>query len=74
MTDEEKQAPEESVQNDPLAGKPLSQAVRRNIYSLYDKVPLSIRQLDLIIWVAIALLAAVIVLIGLEAAGVYSIW
>ena len=39
--------------------------------SWYDKVPLTLKQLDTIIWLAIAALIVVAVIIGLDAAGVF---
>ena len=43
---------------------------QRTKESWYDKVPLSLRQLDIIIGVAVAALAVVIILIALDAGGV----
>lgn len=48
-------------------------AWQRNKEELYDKVPLSLRQLDVIIFLGLLGLAIVAVLIVLEAAGIFSI-
>lgn len=50
-----------------------SAAVKNKKESWYEKVPLSLRQVDVIIWVVSALLAIVVVLIILEAAGIFKI-
>ncbi len=39
----------------------------------YDRINLSVKQLDIIIWVGIGILIVVFILIGLEAAGIFSI-
>lgn len=48
-------------------------AWQRNKEELYDKVPLSLRQLDIIIILGLLGLGIVAVLIFLEAAGIFSI-
>ena len=48
-------------------------AWQRNKEELYDKVPLSLRQLDVIIFLGLLGLGIVAVLIVLEAAGIFSI-
>ncbi len=53
---------------------PFSQAVHEKKIHLYDKVPLKERHLTWIIRTVYVLLAVTVVLIILEAAGVYSIW
>ena len=53
---------------------PFSQAVKIKKEEWYDKVKLSVRQMDVIIWIIYGLLAAVIVLIVLEAAGIYKLF
>ena len=40
----------------------------------YENLSVSVRQLDFIIWGGIALLIVVFVLIGLEAAGIFSLF
>ena len=52
---------------------PFSQAVKAKKESLYDKVKVSVKTLDVIIWVAAIALGAVIVLMALEAAGIFKI-
>lgn len=49
--------------------KPKSQW-QMNKEAMYDKVHLSVRQLDIIIGVAVAALVVVFILIGLDAAGI----
>ena len=53
---------------------PFSQAVKIKKEEWYDKVKLSVRQMDVIIWIIYGLLAAVIVLIILEAAGIFKLF
>lgn len=53
---------------------PFSQAIKIKKEEWYDKVKLTVRQMDVIIWIVYALLAAVIVLIVLEATGVYKLF
>ena len=52
---------------------PFSQAVKAKKESLYDKVKLSLKTLDVIIWVAGIALAIVILLMILEATGVFKL-
>lgn len=52
---------------------PITQAVREKKESWYDKVPLNVHQLDIIIGVAVGALVLVIILIILEATGVFKI-
>jgi len=52
---------------------PFSQAVKAKKEGLYDKVKVSVKTLDVIIWVAAIALGAVIVLMALEAAGIFKI-
>lgn len=40
----------------------------------YEKVPLSVKQLDVIIWLGIAVLVAVVVLVVLEANGIFYLF
>ena len=39
--------------------------------SVYKRIPLSLKQLDVIIWTAVAALILVFIIIGLDAAGVF---
>ncbi|MBR4538823.1 MAG: hypothetical protein IKO52_08265 [Clostridia bacterium] len=53
---------------------PFSQAVKTKKEEWYDKVKLSVRQMDVIIWIIYGLLAVVILLIVLEAAGIFKLF
>ena len=53
---------------------PFSQAVKTKKEEWYDKVKLTVRQMNVIIWIIYGLLAAVIVLIVLAAAGIYKLF
>ena len=50
-----------------------SAAVKAKKEAWYDKLHLSVRQLDVIIWAVSGLLAIVVLLIILEAAGIFKI-
>lgn len=52
---------------------PFSQAVKARKEGLYDKVKLSVKTLDVIIWVTAIALGAVVILMALEAAGIFKI-
>ncbi len=52
---------------------PVSQAVQNKKEEWYDKVKLSVRQIDTVIWIVSGLLVAVLILIILEAAGIFKI-
>ena len=52
---------------------PFSMAVKIKKESWYEKVRLSVRQMDVIIWIVSILLGLVVVLIVLEAAGIYKV-
>ncbi|MBQ8537478.1 MAG: hypothetical protein IJ461_08780 [Clostridia bacterium] len=52
---------------------PFSQAVKARKEGLYDKVKLSLRTLDVIIWGAGIALAIVVVLMILEATGIFKL-
>ncbi|MBR5110376.1 MAG: hypothetical protein IK099_09275 [Clostridia bacterium] len=52
---------------------PFSMAVKIKKESWYEKVKLSVRQMDAIIWVVSILLGIVVILIILEAAGIYKL-
>lgn len=40
---------------------------------LYGKLPITVKQVDIVLWIAGGLLAAVVLLIILEAAGIFKI-
>ena len=50
-----------------------SQAVREKKESWYDRIHVSIRTMDVIIWIVSGLLAIVIILIILEATGIFKL-
>ncbi len=50
-----------------------SQAVKDRKESWYDRIHVSVKTMDVIIWIVSILLAAVIVLIILEATGVFKL-
>ncbi len=50
-----------------------SQAVKDKKESWYDRIHVSVKTMDVIIWIVSILLAAVIVLIILEATGVFKL-
>ena len=52
---------------------PFSQALKERKEELYDKVKLSVRQMDVIIYVVGGLLAIVLILIILEATGIFKL-
>ena len=52
---------------------PFSQAIKIKKEEWYDKVKLSVRQMDVIIWIVSGLLAVVVILIILEAAGIFKL-
>ena len=52
---------------------PFSQAVKARKEGLYDKVKLSLRTLDVIIWGAGIALAIVVALMILEATGIFKL-
>ena len=56
-----------------LKDKPFSRAVQRKKEAWYDRINVSVRTMDVIIWVTAALLAIVVVLIALEAAGIFTL-
>lgn len=53
---------------------PFSQAVKIKKEEWYDKVKLTVRQMDVIIWIVSGLLAVVVILIILEAAGIFKLF
>ena len=52
---------------------PFSQAVQNKKEEWYDKVKLSVRQLDIVIWIVSGLLVVVLILIILEATGIFKL-
>ena len=52
---------------------PFSMAVKMKKESWYEKVKLSVKQMDIIIWIVSILLCIVVILIILEAAGIYKL-
>lgn len=56
-----------------LAERPFSKAIQEKKEDWFDKVTLTVRQLDTIIYIASAALAIVVVLIILEATGVFKL-
>ena len=64
---------EKEVERREKALDPFSLAVKIKKESLYDKVKVSVRTMDIIIGITVALLAVVIVLIILEATGVFKL-
>ena len=62
MDEQEKNLPEEEV-------KPKSQLQLVKEY-WYDKVPLTLKQLDIIVWCCYAALAILVVCIALDAMGI----
>ena len=52
---------------------PFSMAVKARKEAWYEKVKLTVRQMDVIIWIVSILLGVVVLLIILEAAGVYKL-
>ncbi len=69
----EKEQREQTRQAEKPAMDPFSQSVQRKKEELYSKVPLSLKHVNIILWLSVAALLAVIVLIALEAAGIYSV-
>ena len=52
---------------------PISEAMQTRKEGFYEKIPFTVKQLDVIIWICYIALAVVFVLIALEAAGIYKI-
>lgn len=68
-----KEQQEQTRQTEKPVMDPFSQSVQRRKEELYSKVPLSLKHVNIILWISVAALLVVIVLIALEAAGIYSI-
>ena len=56
-----------------LENKPFSRALQAQKEQWYDKVPLSVKQLDVVIWIVGIALGLVFLLIVLEAAGIFKL-
>ena len=56
---------------EPKASEPVKPAWQATKEGWYDKIPLTVKQLDIIIGVCVAALIVVCVIIGLDAAGVF---
>ena len=52
---------------------PFSQAIKIKKEEWYDKVRLTVKQMDVIIWIVSGLLVVVVILIILEAAGIFKL-
>lgn len=52
---------------------PFSQTVQNKKEEWYDKVKLSVKQLDIVIWIVSGLLVVVLILIILEATGIFKL-
>ena len=52
---------------------PFSQAVKARKKGLYDKVKVSLKTMDIIIWITAIALGVVILLMVLEATGIFKI-
>ncbi len=64
---------EEELKQKEKALDPFSMAVKAKKESWYDKVRLTVKQMDVIIWIVSILLFLVVVLIILESAGIYKL-
>lgn len=64
---------EENNKNKGLENKPLSNAIQKNKEKLYDKVPLTLKQANILVYVSVAALVIVFILIILEATGVFKL-
>ena len=76
LADREKalQEREKALEAREKALDPFSLAVKMKKEAWYDKVKLTVRQMDIIIWIVSGLLAVVILLIILESAGVFKLF
>lgn len=52
---------------------PFSQAIQDKKEEWYDKIKLSVHQIDIVIWIVSGLLVIVLILIILEATGIFKI-
>lgn len=76
MAGEEKNPMQEAPQPDAPSEDPKKapSAWQAKKESWYDKVPLTLKQLDIIIGVCLTLLALCFVLIALDAMGIYNVF
>jgi len=58
---------------DESESKPCTPTLQQRKELIYDRIPVTRRQIDIILWVAVAALVVVIILIALEAMGIYKI-
>ena len=63
----------EENKNKGLENKPISNAIQKNKEKLYDKVPLTLKQANILVYVSVAALVIVFILIILEATGVFKL-
>ena len=63
----------EENKNKGLENKPLSNVIQKNKEKLYDKVPLTLKQANILVYVSVAALVIVFILIILEATGVFKL-
>ena len=63
----------ENNKNKGLENKPLSNAIQQTKEKLYDKVPLTLKQANILVYVSVAALVIVFILIILEATGVFKL-
>ena len=71
MTEEEKQTPESGTDQSQEKPKTPWQLQKE---SWYDKIPLTLKQLDWIVGICLTLLALTFVAIALDALGIFSIF
>ena len=64
---------EEKAKTNGLENKPFSNAVQQQKEMLYSRLPVTRKQVDIVLWLAVAALIVVVILIGLEAAGIFKI-
>ena len=67
------EAREQELERREKALDPFSTAVKLKKEQWYSKVKLSVRQMNVIIWIVFGLLAVVVALIILEAAGIFKL-
>ena len=67
------EAREQELERREKALDPFSTAVQLKKEQWYSKVKLSVRQMNVIIWIVFGLLAVVVALIILEAAGIFKL-
>lgn len=72
MTEEEKNLPETENTTAPQGGEKAKSPWQLQKESWYDKIPLSLKQLDLIIGVCMTLLVLCFIAICVDALGIYN--